>query len=130
MGKKRSLMASSCVLLMISAYLISQNSLNGREGEAVTPGGPVDESTGRLVDNVTRVEALERQIESLNAEITGLKLIIEEKTEENEPLSQQAVDLNNVLGEINAQVACLEKSEQMWLVVNRLQNPIYQGDEG
>ena len=129
MRKKRSVMAT-CVLLMISAYLVSLNGLDGREGEAVTPSVLVDESNGRLVDNVTRVEALEQQLESLNAEIAGLKLIIEGKTEENEQFRQQAVDLSNVLCEIDAQLHCLEKSEEVWLVVDRLRDPIYQGDEG
>jgi septal ring factor EnvC (AmiA/AmiB activator) len=119
----------SVISIGISRQLVvdSQNLKdNAIESEVDTKAKITDNQISQLQNylsgNVSQVSNLTTQINSLNEEIQRLELTISEKNNQNEKLNEQVKDLTNALNQIDAELENIERTEQIKLLIERLQN--------
>ena len=83
-----------------------------------------------MLSNASRIANLTSQITDMNSKIVELRLALDRKTAENSKLKKQALDFSEAFSDLEDQLECLEKGEQMYLRADRLRNPTYPSGDG
>lgn len=124
------LVSGFLVMLILLASLISPNFMSETFSQNEFSNNPISEQQNSEQRDSCLVANLTAQITELKNEIIATKLALEEKTAESSNWKKQALDLSKAMREIESQLECLQKSEQLYDLVDRLRASINQtGDE-
>jgi len=66
----------------------------------------------------------------MNSKIVELRLALDRKTAKVSKLNKRALDFSEAFSDLEGQLECLEKGEQMYLRADRLRNPTYPSGDG
>lgn len=124
------LVSCSSVALLITSSLVSSSNDLERDRETEFLNGQIAWFQNCLRSNASRIANLTAQITDMNSEIFELRLALDRKTAENSKLEKKALDLSKAFSDLKGQLDCLEKSEQMYLLADRLRNPAYPSGDG
>jgi TolA-binding protein len=119
----------SAAMLFVSS-VVSRNNIMGREAVADLLKSQICDLQDCMRANASQIANLTGQIADMNDEIVELRFALDKKTAENSKLKKQVLDFGDAFRDLEGELRCLEKSERIFLLVDRLRNPPFpSGDD-